>query len=149
QYTDWVPVLLAGVTGNGQVALQIYAPASGNFSRALTADAGDDALGALVDLVPAAVAYLQENGDIKSDRVSPQVVPLDVASNDVLAEMIFEPRAPRAAVAEAVPTTKKGVPWYVWAGIGAVAAGGGATAAVLLSQDTAGDAGTITFGPPP
>lgn len=149
QYTDRDPVLLAGVTGNGQVALQIYAPASGNFSRALTADAGNDAMGALVDLVPAAVAFLQENGDIKSDRVSPQVVPLDVSSNDVLAEMIFEPRAPRAAVAEGAPSTKKGVPWYVWAGIGAVAAGGGATAAVLLSQDTAGDAGTITFGPIP
>ncbi len=150
QYTDRDPVLLAGVTGNGQVALQIYAPASGNFSRALTAEADGDPVAALVDLLPAAVGFLSENGDIKSDRVSPQVVALDVSANDVLSGMILAPRAATASAAPA-PVAKKGAPWYVWAGIGAVVAGGGATAAVLLSQEPeeTGDAGTITFGPVP
>lgn len=151
QYTDRDPVLLAGVTATGQVALQIYSPASGNFSRALTADAAGDPVAALLDLVPAAVAFLGETGDVKSDRVSPQVVGLDVSQNDVLAEMIFAPRAPSAAPATA-NTDRKGPPWYLWAGLGAVVAGGGVATAVILTQEgeePAGDNGTITFGPIP
>lgn len=155
QYTDRDPVLLAGVLGSGQVAVQIYAPASGNFSRALTAEAGDDAVAALVDLLPAAVAFLGENGDIRSDRVSPQVVGLDVSQNDVLAEMLFEPRpvAPGGAggAGGVSPVARKGPPWYLWAGLGAVVAGGGVATAVILTQPGAGpgDSGTITFGPIP
>ncbi len=152
QYTDRDPVLLAGLIGGGQVAIQVYAPASGNFSRALTAEAGSDPVSAIVDLLPAAVSFLGENGDIKSDRVSPQVVGFDVVSNDVLASMIFEPRAPVSSVAPGAAVAKQGPPWYLWAGLGVVVAGGGATAAVLLTQEpdaTPTDAGTITFGPIP
>ncbi|MDP2314589.1 MAG: tetratricopeptide repeat protein [Pseudomonadota bacterium] len=151
QYTDRDPVMVVGVTTDGQVALQVYAPASGNFSRALTADGGNDPVSAILDLVPAAVGFLTESGDIKSDRVSPQVVPLDIGSNAVLASLLLDPAkaAPPTATAG---TARKGAPWYLWAGLGALAVGGGTTAAVVLAtagDDEGGDNGTITFGPIP
>jgi tetratricopeptide (TPR) repeat protein len=146
QFTDRDPVLLAGMIGNNQVALQLYAPASGNFSRVLTGEAGDDPVSALLDLAPAAIAFLSDTGDIRSDRVSPQVVAFDISANDVLAGMLLEPR--RAGTAAV--TAHKGVKWYVWAGLGAVVAGGGATAAALaLGSGGDTDTGTITFGPIP
>ncbi len=154
QYTDRDPILVVGTVTDAsgaasQVALQFYAPASGNFSRALTADAGNDPVAALLDLVPAAVAFLSESGDIKSDRVSPQVLALDLGGNTVLDGLLFEPAGPTTATPVA-RTKRKGAPWYLWAGLGAVAAGGGATAAVLLANGGAGgDNGTITFGPLP
>ncbi len=148
QYTDRDPILLAGLTATGQVAVQIYAPASGNFSRALTAEAGSDPVAAMVDLMPSLVGFIGDNGDVKSDRVSPQVVAFDVTANAVLSDVLFRPRAPAVAGAAAAGTKKKGVPWFVWAGIGAVAVGGGTTAAVLLTQPT-DTGGTVTFGPLP
>ncbi|MDP2310347.1 MAG: hypothetical protein Q8P18_30300 [Pseudomonadota bacterium] len=150
QFTDRDPVLVVGVTSTGEVALQVYAPASGNFSRALTADAGSDPISALLSLVPAAVGFLSESGDIKSDRVSPQVIALDVSSNAVLDQLLFQ-TAPAAAAPGVVTKERKGAPWYLWAGLGALAAGGGATAAILVANgaDTAKDDGTITFGPIP
>lgn len=148
QFTDRDPVLVVGVTAKNQVGLQIYSPASGNFSRALTAEAGGDPVSALLDLVPAAVAFLSETGDIKSDRVSPQVIALDVSSNAVLDRLLFDVPAPPTSAA--ARPERKGVPWYLWAGVGALAAGGGATAAILVANGdgSTGD-GTITFGPIP
>lgn len=152
QYVDRDPVLLAGILPNGQVALQIYAPASGNFSKALTADAGGDAVGAMNDLLPSLLGFLGENGDVKSDRVSPQVVSLDVSANPVLAQMLFDPQPVVVATSgpdvTTGPTEKKGAPWYLWAGIGAVVVGGGTTAGVLLATG-GGDNGTIELGPIP
>jgi hypothetical protein len=148
QYTDRDPVLLAGVLGNGQVALQVYSPASGTFSRALTADGGADPVGAMIDLAPALGAFLTDTGDIRTDKVSPQVIALDVSTNDVLAGMLLTPT--RAVAETPAVTGKKGPKWYVWAGLGAVVAGGGATAAVLVATSGGGeDDGTIAFGPIP
>ena len=137
-----------------QVALQVYAPASGNFSKALVSEANNDPVGALLDLLPAAVGFLTESGDIKSDRVSPQILPLDISSNAVLTSMLLEPVKSGDGKVATARTDRKGAPWYLWAGLGALAAGGGATAAILLTSDegdagNAGDAGTITFGPIP
>lgn len=148
QYTDRDPVLLAGIAANGQVALQIYAPASGNFSRAITAEAGSDPVAAMVDLLPSLVGFLGETGDVKPDRVSPQVVAFDVSANAVLAEVLFRPKAPSTTSSVAPAAARKGVPWFVWAGIGAVAVGGGTTAAVLLAT-TEDQGNTVTFGPLP
>ena len=53
-------VLLAGETGEGQVAVLIYSSRSRNFSRFLTAPAGDDPVGAIVDLIPALGSYVSE-----------------------------------------------------------------------------------------
>ena len=49
---------------------------------------------------------------------------------------------------------KAGVPWWVWAGSGAVLAGAGTAVAVVLSADEtpateATDQGSIVFGPMP
>ncbi len=145
EYTDRDPVLLAGITSSGQVALQLYSPASGTFSEALTADAGSDPVAAIVDLSPAIVAFLTEAGDINSDRISPQVIALDVGSNDVLAGMLLDPPGPTVAAGGA----RGGPPWYLWAGLGALVAGGGATAAVVLTADSPDEGGVITFGPIP
>lgn len=150
-YTDNALVLLAGSLPDGKVGVQLYAPSSGNFSRPLTADAGGDPTGSLLDLVPTMVGYIGDNGDIRADRVSSQVLALDVGANDVLSGMLFEPPEPQATVSD----DRRGVPWYVWAGVGAVVAGGGATATALLLSDNGGtepsvnENGTIEFGPIP
>ncbi len=149
QYVGTTAVLLAGTTSDGQVAVQLYSPASGNFSRALTGESGADPVTALVELAPTVAGYLGETGDIRADRVGSQILPLDVGANDVLAGLLLNPPAPDQLVVE-VP---KGPRWYVWAGAGALVAGGGATAAVLVLTQT-GDAvdanqGTIEFGPIP
>lgn len=148
QFTDRDPVLVVGVASSGEVSLQIYAPASGNFSRALTAEAGSDPVAALLALVPAAIGFLSEGGDIKSDRVSPQVSALDVSSNAVLDNLLFDV----PVVPVVVRQERNGAPWYLWAGLGALAVGGGATAAIVVANSgdsTEADNGTITFGPIP
>ena len=155
-YTDKAVIVLGGVTATGQVALQLYSPASGNFSRVLTGEAGDDPVGAILDLAPAVVGYLNEHGDLRADRVSPQVLSLDVGANDVLAGMLFDPPSAEARIVQ----VSKGPKWYVWAGVGALVAGGAATGAILLTSgdDPGGtdpdpepspDQGTIVFGPIP
>jgi len=150
QYTDRDLVLVVGTSGT-QVALQVYAPASGNFSKALVSEANNDPIGALVALVPAAAGFLTESGDIRSDRVSPQILPFDISSNAVLTSLLLEPATPGSSPSTTARADRKGAPWYLWAGLGALVAGGGATAAVLLTADggDTGGNGTITFGPIP
>jgi hypothetical protein len=148
-YVDDAVILLAGTTQDGQVALQLYSPASNSFSRPVTGEAGADPVGGMTDLVPTLVGYLGENGDIRSDRVSQSAVALDVGANDVLAGMLLDPKEP-----EPVVIRDRGTPWFLWAGLGAlVAGGGGAAAVVLLSGDepttTPNDKGVIEFGPIP
>lgn len=149
QYTDRDSVLVAGVTSDGQVGLQVYSPVSGNFSRALTAEAGTDPVSALLDLVPAVVAFLTETGDIKSDRVSPQVIALDVSSNAVLEKLLFDRRAPVAAPAAGpvAGNERKTLPWQLWAGIGAVVVAGSVTTGAIVAANA--DHGTVTIGPLP
>ncbi len=149
QYVGTTAVVVAGSTGTGQVAVQLYSPASGSFSRALTGEAGDDPVAALVDLVPTLASYLSDTGDIRADRVGSQILSLDVGSNDVLSGLLLDPPDPEKLVVE----VQKGPRWYVWAGAGALVAGGGVTAAALiLNQPGAAvdpNQGTIEFGPIP
>lgn len=157
EYDKGGAVLIAGELPTGQVGVQLYSPTSGNFSRALTADPGDDPVGALVDLVPTVGGYLSETGDIRADRVGAQVLPLDVGSNPVLAGLLLDP-PPIKDTSDTPPVVvRKGVPWWVWAGTGAVVAGAGATVAVVLLQDGPEtttptedpDQGSILLGPMP
>lgn len=147
-YTKGTILLLAGTTPTG-VAVQLYSPSSGNFSRALTSEAGDDPVAAICDLVPSVASFIGDNGDIRADKVSPQVVPLDIGANDTLARLLFEEKKPETIVIR--EGAKKGVPWWVWAGTGAVVAGGGAAVAVVLltQEPETTDNGTITVGPVP
>lgn len=142
-------VLLAGETAPGQVGVQIYAPQSSSFSRPVTGEAGSDPVGALADLIPTVVGYIGDNGDLRPDRVSPTAIALDVGANDLLAGLLFEPPDLGGVVDE-----RRGVPWFVWAGLGAVVAGGGAAAAVVVlnqpgEEVPANQNGTIQFGPVP
>jgi len=155
EYDEGGAVLIAGQLPTGQVGVQLYSPTSGNFSRALTVDPGDDPVGALVDLVPTVAGYLADTGDIRADRVGAQVLPLDVGTNPVLAGLLLDPPPLQDPNANPTVVVKKGVPWWVWAGTGAVVAGAGATVAVVLTQQPGTgpgedpDQGTIVFGPVP
>ncbi len=157
EFDDKGTVLLGGQLADGQVGVQLYSPISGNFSRAVTGEAGDDPVTALCELVPTVVGYLAESGDIRADRVGAQVVALDIGANPVLAGLLFDPPPLGEGGTTTVVTEQKGVPWWVWAGTGAVVAGAGVTVAVVVTgSDNGGggtvedpDQGTIVFGPVP
>ena len=155
-YDDKRVVLIAGELLSDLVGIQLYSPISGNFSRALTADPGDDPIGALVDLVPTVGGYVTESGDIRADRVGAQVLSLDIGSNTVLANLLFDPPPPKERAGTVTTVVKSTVPWWIWAGTGVALAGAGATVAVVLSgsqepePDPADpDQGSIVFGPIP
>ena len=139
-------VVLGGQVGADQVALQLYEPRTGNFSQTLTAPAGQDPVAAMLDLVPSAATWLTEDGTLRADRVSTSVAPLDADTNVLLSSILLDPEP----LVEVVTVTK-GLPWYAWAGIATVAAGGAATATVLLvgGDDVDPDQGTIIVGPIP
>ena len=156
EYGETGLFLVGGVTED-RVSLCLYAPRSDTFSKALTAEAGDDPAGAMLDLVPSLASYLTDAGGIRTDRVSPQVPGLDISANPVLTSLLFEPRdAPVVSAVEGGGEDESGgARWLLWAGAGAVAAGG-ATAAVLLltgEEDTPTPTneggGTVVFGPIP
>lgn len=139
-------IVLGGQVSNDQVALQLYEPRTGNFSQALSAPAGSDPITAMVDLVPSAATWLTDDGTLRADRVSTSVVSLNVDTNALLSSILLDPEP----IVEVVTVTK-GLPWYAWAGIATVAAGGAATAAVLLVAEDPIDPnqGTIIVGPIP
>lgn len=139
-------IVLGGQVSDDQVALQLYEPRTGNFSQTLTAQAGSDPVAAMLDLVPSAATWLTDDGTLRADRVSTSVAPLNVDSNVLLSSILLDPEP----IVEVVTVTK-GLPWYAWAGIATVAAGGAATAAVLLVAEDPVDPnqGTIIVGPLP
>lgn len=151
RYSESDLVLIAGVVDN-RAMLQLYDPQSATFSRTIIVDvqgSGPQAgVDTLVEQIPLLATYASEDGGIRPDKVSPQILPLYPGTNDLLAGMLLDPAPPPAVVEPG----RRGLPWYAWAGIGvAVAGGGGVAAAVLLSDDGEGDtgpAGTITVNLP-
>jgi hypothetical protein len=149
-FTERAPIVLAGVTREGEVAVQLHDPVTGSFSKPLVGRAGDDPVASIVALAPKLVQDL-ESGRLRADRVGTQVLALDLSSNDTLAGMLLDP--PKAEYAERVVVERRGMAWYGWAGIGVVAAGGGAAAAWYFTQGEAATpvepTGTVVFGPVP
>ncbi len=141
-------VVLGGEVGADRVALQLYEPATGNFSKYVTAPADADPVGAALDLVPTLARYVTDEGTLRTDRVGVEVAPLYISDNPLISSILLDPQP----IVETVTVTR-GPPWYLWAGVGVAAAGGaaGAVWAVLASQqpEPAGDQGTITVGPFP
>jgi len=167
EYGD-TPLFVVGgvVTGDSddrsddRVALCLYAPRSQTFSKALTAEVGDDALGAMMDLVPSLATYLTEGGAVRSDRVSPQVPGLDISANPLLTQLLLAPEPVSGGGGEvAGGDDERGPRWLLWAGAGVVVAGGATAAVVLLSDDGEGGtepdseypegSGSVVFGPIP
>lgn len=151
EYIDTPLVLLGGEIGGGRVAVQLYEARTETFSRAVEADAGADPVGAMVDLTPTLANYITEDGTLRADRTSPDVAPLDLSANPLLASMLLDPEP----IVQEVQVSG-GAPWYLWAGVATVAAGGAATTAYLLTQDEGPgsepvdpDQGTIVVGPMP
>jgi hypothetical protein len=125
-------VLLSGDIGGGKVGVQLFEPRTGNFSKPLTDDAGQDPGDTIVDLLPALAGYVGEQGTLRSDRVTSQPIPLDMSTNPVLARMLLDP----APLVETRTVVQK-VPWYVWASGGALIVG----TAVVVGVVAAGGEG--------
>jgi tetratricopeptide (TPR) repeat protein len=145
RYLETDAILIAGLDDSGELGLQVYACHTGTFSKVLHTDPGDDPYEAAADLAPALAGYLTAMGDIRPDRVSPSVLALDVASNELLEGLLLNPQPEwEVAGGGGDDDAERKSRWYLWAGAGVVAAGG-ATAATLLLTDTGpgGDEGTI------
>lgn len=141
-------VILGGETGDGNVALQLYEPRTGNFTQVLEAPSGADPVTATTALVPKIAAYITDDGTLRPEWVSASVAPLDIGDNAVLASILLDPEP----IVEIVTVTR-GPPWYVWTGIAAVAAGGAAGTVLLLTggpdELPDPDQGTVVVGPIP
>jgi len=165
EYGETALFVVGGVVSDDgaadRVALCLYAPRSQTFSKALTAEAGDDPVSAMMDLVPSLATYLTDAGSIRSDRVSPQVPGLDISANPILTRLLLDPQpvSTAGAGASAGEDGERGARWLLWAGAGVVVAGG-ATAAVVLLTDDGGEGtepdseyaegtGSVVFGPIP
>jgi hypothetical protein len=133
-------VLLGGIGETGDLGLQLYTPHTGAFSKILHVDPGSTPYEAAADLVPALMAYLNDAGELRPERVSPQVLALDVSTNDLLAEMLLNPQ-PKWEVVEVGGKSR----WYLWTAGGVLAAGGaaGLTLALVNQSEEAGNQGRI------
>ncbi len=142
-YSQTPLVLLGGETGSDQVAVLLYSGRSGNFSQALVAPAGEDPVRAITDLIPALGSYVTETGDIRPDRVAVTVPPLDIGDNAVLTQILLDPNEEVQ-----VQYIQTGPKWWVWAGMGGVAAAGAGVGVWALTRGAepveAEDEGTIT-----
>lgn len=138
-------LLIAGQVDEDEVALQLYSPRTGNFSRALSSRFEGDPVEAMALLMPAMASFVTEAGDIKPEAVSPRVTPLDVSANAVLTQVLLDPNEEL----QVQYIEQGGGRWWLWAGLGAVVAGGGATTAALLLAGEPEPEGTISFGPIP
>ena len=141
-------IALGGELPDGQVTIQLYEPRTGNFSQQITAPAGADPVKTILSLAPAITGYITSEGTLASSLVSTNVAPLDIDTNGVLGSLLLDPK-PIVASGGA----SKGPPWYVWGGIGAIAAGGAVGAVVLLSSNNTSntedpDQGTIKVAIP-
>lgn len=123
-------LLIAGATGDGQVGLQLYEPRSGSFSKVVQVGAGEDPITSLTDGMPTLANYVSEAGTIRPDRVARKVLPVDLSTNAMLSDLLLDPE-PVGEIREVAQKT----PWYLWAGVAAVAAGGAATLAIVLQPD--------------
>jgi hypothetical protein len=145
-YIDTDLVLVGGVTADQAFAVQLYATRAGSFSKILSGEAGPDPNGAAVAFVASLATFATATGDLRADEVGVQVLSLDIDANPVLADLLFDPDADLHVGHE-----KSKVRWLVWAGAGALVAGGGTGLALALTSgdQQAGNHGTIVFGPIP
>jgi len=133
-------ILLGGIDETGDLGLQLYTPRTGAFSKILHTAPGGSPYDAAADLVPAMAAYLNPTGELRPDRISPGILALDVAADDLLAELLLNPQ-PKWEVVEVGGKSR----WYLWTAGGVLAAGGaaGLTLALVNRTEEASHSGQI------
>lgn len=123
-------VLVAGTVAGGRAGMQLYEPRTGSFSKVVEVDAGADPVSGLTDALPTLANYISDAGTLRPDRVARTVLPVDLSTNALLTGLLLDPE-PVGEVREVVGKT----PWYLWAGVAVVAAGGAAGIAIALQPD--------------
>ena len=151
RYAETPLVLVAGESTDGAWVLFLHGVESGQFSQALSIQGtGDPA--ALLPLLPALEGHLNEASGLRMDRVSSDVPPLDINENPVLTTLLLEPVVNWVALEPGLlPSQAAGAPrWVVWAGAGALAAGGAVAVGVALNAgEKEPEGGTVVLGPIP
>lgn len=137
EHLDVDLILMAGEVGGGELGLQLYEPRTGNFSELVTRSSGADPIQTMSTAVSLLSPYISEAGTLKADLVSSQVASLDINANPMLASMLLEPDPFVETIVE------RKTPWYVWTGAGALAVGGAAGTALILSRQDTDPTGTI------
>ena len=135
-------VMVAGVVEGDQVGVQLYEPRTGSFSKVVKVEAGTDPVSSLTDGMPTLANYVSDAGTLRPDRVARNVLPVDLSTNALLIDMLLDPE-PVGEVREVVGKT----PWYLWAGVAVVAAGGAAGLAIALQPDDPPPNTTTTTDP--
>ncbi len=143
-YSQTPLVLLAGEIDDDQVSVLLYSSRSGNFSQSLSAPAGEDPVGAIVDLIPALGSYVTETGDIRPDRVAISIPPFVISDNAVLEQVLLDPNEEVQ-----IQYIETGPPWYLWAAGGGIALAGVGVGVYAWVNQPGGtdpqDQGTITI----
>ena len=145
EYIDTDLILLAGTVGTDEVGVQLYEPRTGNFSRVETRPVqGGDLRGALQAATQNLEVYI-EDGALRENFLELEAAALDINANPPLSRNLLDPE-PFVMV---VPETR-GPPWFVWAGVSTVVAGGAAGAVLLLTRDPTepADTGTVIVSLP-
>jgi hypothetical protein len=138
---------VAGESSANTLVLFLHGVESGQFSQALSIQGtGDPA--AMLPFVLALEGTLSESSGLRMDRVSSDVPSLDVNANPVLTSLLLEPVVNEPGL---LPGQAAGAPrWVVWAGAGALAAGGVVAVGVALNAgEKEPEGGTVVLGPIP
>ncbi|MBO85714.1 MAG: hypothetical protein CL927_10170, partial [Deltaproteobacteria bacterium] len=130
EYLDVDFVLLAGTYGDNKAGMQFFEPRTGSFSKVVVVDADSDPVSSLTDGMPMLANYVSEAGTLRPDRVARQVLAVDLSTNALLTDLLLDPE-PLGEIREVTRKT----PWYLWAGVAAVAAGGAAGLALALQSE--------------
>lgn len=139
-------VLLAGAIDARTVGVQLFEPRTGNFSKILSAPAANDPSGALLALSRRVGTFLNDSGVLRADQVGSKAMSLDISTNPVLAEVLLDSRteALRSPAQNPKPgpvAHERPTPWYLWAGVGVLAAGATGAALSLRGDTPAGASG--------
>jgi len=142
--------LLAGVTDEEWLHLQLYAPSADTFSKQIEIRYGGKIEEETIQALPLLLNVLDKNGYLPTASTVPTAAPLDIGTNAQLATLLTQPRPPAAGGGSA-DNAKKGVKaWAVIAGVvatGAVAGGGYGAYSLLTKDNGTGGTGTVIVGP--
>lgn len=144
-------VLLAG-TNDGQLHMQLYAPATDAFSKPMSLPYADSPADEAVATVPLLMSLVTADGKLPSDSTNPLPSPLSLGANSYLSSILMDPReAPVITSSSPATLTKKSSP-VVPIIVGVLAASAAGTGGYLLFGPGSTDPGNpyqgfVTVGP--